>query len=265
MNGKFEERLARLAFGDITPEEARRLEQEAQGNPDAARVLMEYRAMRDGLRGLGADVPADQLSKERLRDAILGQGLRPAPEPARTSWNWIWMPTVACAIAFGIVTVRNNMPAGNGGQTPMIVMDQTAQNRPFDSGLSQPSMVADLAPPVEKIVKPIQEAKKPVITLASNAKPEEKPRRRATRRRTPIIIDSARYAKVDPPSGEDRVIESEKKELTPAPRKEEKANPEGEVTLASAPIVLIDTGKNAETGASTATEVGTASNVLVGG
>lgn len=259
MNGKFEERLARLAFGDITPEESRRLEQEAQGNPDAARVLMEYRAMRDGLRGLGAEVPADQMSKERLRDAILGQGLRPAPEPARTSLNWLWMPTVACALAFGIFTVRNNMPTGKG--QPMIVMDQ-AKPTEFDTNLMPSGMVADLTskPEPEKFEAKLKQVK-PEMTLASNSKPEP---RRKRRNRKPIILDD-RLVKNDVGAGMDQVIDAEKKEVLTPTVKEEKTNPDAVVTLASAPIVLIDTGKNAETGASTATEVGTANNVLVGG
>lgn len=263
MNGKFEERLARLAFGDLSPEETQRLEQEALGNPDAARVLMEYSAMRDGLRNLGADVPADQLSKERLRDAILGQGLRPAAvEPTRPAWNWLWMPTVACAIAFGIVTVRNNMPA-QGGQTPMIVMDD-AKTDPFDANFKAPTTVADLMPTPEP-VKSVEVAKKPVITLAKNAPEEEAPRRTKRRARKPIILDSAKFVKADLGTVGDGVIETEKKELaTPAP-KEEKENPDAIVTLASAPIVLIDQDKNKETGASNATEVGDPNHVLVGG
>jgi hypothetical protein len=266
MNGKFEERLARLAFGDLTPEETQRLEREALGNPDAARVLMEYSAMRDGLRSLGADVPADQLSKERLRDAILGQGLRPvAPEPTRPVWNWLWMPTVACAIAFGIVTVRNNMPA-QGGQEPMIVMDD-AKTDPFEANLTPPSTVADLmpAPQPEKVEKVVEVAKKPVVTLAKNTPPAEAPRRPRRKSRKAPAVDLGLLAKADLETAPDSVLLSPKKDPAPVPVAQKEEKPDAVVTLASAPIVLIDTGKNAETGASNAMEVGDPNHVLVGG
>lgn len=256
MNGKFEERLARLAFGDITPEEAQRLEQEAQGNPEAARILTEYRSMRDGLRGLGADVPADQMSKERLRDAILGQGLRPvAPEPARLSLTWLWMPTVACAIAFGIFTIRNNAPTTG---EPMIVMDQT-KGSAFKTDLQPPTTVASLMPTTKQ--EKVETPKPKVMTVAKTSSPSSRTRRP----RRPIILDSADYqaSLINREIQGDGNIEETKKE--PAPVKEDTKTPEPVMTLASAPIVLIDTGKNADTGASTATEVGTANDVLVGG
>lgn len=259
MNGKFEERLARLAFGDLTPEEARKLEQDAVGNPEASRVLMEYQAMRDGLRGLGADVPADQMSKERLRDAILGQGLRPAPaEPARNGLTWLWMPTVACAIAFGIFTVRNNMPTS---AEPMLVMDQT-KKAGFDAKLLEPSTtVAALAPVKKTTVEPTTEPKAMTVAKADT---EEQPRKRRSRNRKPVIL----YASNFPDRNDDAVegnVTPSKDEIPTVTKQEEKAS-EPVATLASAPIVLIDTGnKNELTGASTATEVGTANDVLVGG
>ena len=50
MNGKFEEKLARLAFGDLTPEEAERMEGKVQSNAKAAQALTEFRQIRAGLR-----------------------------------------------------------------------------------------------------------------------------------------------------------------------------------------------------------------------
>jgi hypothetical protein len=111
MNRKQEDALVRLAFGDTSPEEASTLERQASGDPDASATLATYRRMREGLKDLH-DIPADQLSKERLRDAILSGGLK--PKPVQTQRSWLWMPALAAVLAFGITIARQNAssPAG---------------------------------------------------------------------------------------------------------------------------------------------------------
>ncbi|MGV3614914.1 MAG: anti-sigma factor family protein [Fimbriimonas sp.] len=261
MNGKFEERLARLAFGDVTPEEARGLEREAQGNPEAARILNEFRDMRAGLRDLGADVPPDQLSKERLRDAILGQGLRPAPVPVASNRGWLWMPVLAGALAFGIFTFRG----GSGEKAPMVVMDDS-RGPSFVAQLPEPTPTLSLPTDVPEVraASSRETPAKPVLKVASQPTPVPKQTRRRNRPRKPIVIDSARYAfdvRPNEVTGGDLEQKGEPSEVPETP----KTDPTPVAMTASAPIVLIDSGKNSETGASTATEVGTASNVLVGG
>jgi hypothetical protein len=265
MNGKFEERLARLAFGDLTPEETRELERQAVGNPEAARVLNEYCAMRDGLRGLGTDVPPDQLSKERLRDAILAQGLRPQAEPAAApNRGWLWMPVLAGALAFAVFTLR-------GGPThsaaPTVVLND-AKMPPLNVDLPQPTLptpgpstsglVAQTSP--KAIVKP-------EMKLVRNEAPPRSARRSRVRK---TIILQDRIVEPTPPPQEDpktRIAQND----TPKPPETDPAkttaNPEATVVAQASPgpIVLIDSSKDAQTGANNATEVGTASNVLVGG
>ena len=55
---KFDDKLAQLAFGDLSPEEARRIEAQANADPEAARMLDTYRSMKAGLRDL-AEAPDD--------------------------------------------------------------------------------------------------------------------------------------------------------------------------------------------------------------
>jgi len=107
MNGKFEEKLVRHAFGEVTPKEASALEEQAKVDPEATKLLSDFRQVRDDLRLL-CDVPPDQLSKERLRDAILGQGLKPEPLREAPRWGWTWMPITAFAIVFGWLTFRQH-------------------------------------------------------------------------------------------------------------------------------------------------------------
>jgi hypothetical protein len=266
MNGKFEERLARLAFGDLTPEETRELERQAVGNPEAARVLNEYRAMRDGLRDLGADVPPDQLSKERLRDAILAQGLRPQAEPAAApNRGWLWMPVLAGALAFAVFTLRGG-PTHSGA--PTVVLND-AKMPPLNVDLPQPSLpspgpstmglVAQAAP------KPTA---KPELKLARNSDLSSRSIRRPRARRTIILQD--RIVEPTPLPQEDpktRIAQNDAPKPPETDPVKTSANPEATVVAQASPgpIVLIDSSKDAQTGANNATEVGTASNVLVGG
>jgi hypothetical protein len=108
MNKRLEEKLAMLAFGDMSPEEVTRLEQEVVGDREASLVLEQYRGMRSGLRAM-ADIPEHQLSTERLRNAVLNQGLKPKSRP---QLGWLWMPTMAAALAFGFVFIRNAQNSG---------------------------------------------------------------------------------------------------------------------------------------------------------
>ncbi|MFY9233300.1 MAG: hypothetical protein WAO58_02460 [Fimbriimonadaceae bacterium] len=96
MNGKFEEELLQAAFGDLSDEEIARVEREALEDPVAAKAYASYREMRDGLKSL-RDVPDHQLSTERLRHAILGQGLK----PSRQGWQFGWLMPIG-ALAVGL-------------------------------------------------------------------------------------------------------------------------------------------------------------------
>ena len=134
MKRKHEDRLARLAFGDVSPAETFELEQLAAQDPEIARTLNEYRSIREGLREL-ADVPAHQLSNERLKEAILGQGLRAKPH-STLDLSWLWMSGVACAaVAFLFVGLSRHRAV-----EPQVLIDpgkmemngDVALNKSFD-------------------------------------------------------------------------------------------------------------------------------------
>lgn len=176
MNRKIEDKLIELAFGDLDSHEGARLEAIAAADPEAREALEAYRAMRFGLRDL-SEVPADQLSKERLRNAILGQGLKPAS--ARSPWReWLWMPAAACLVAFGLMVFRQNQTVG----TPEIVV-----------GNFEPSQVS---PYFDPLVDPLQEAAKVAAALPAASENLDtpqvaaRPARPTLRRRTRIEAPS---------------------------------------------------------------------------
>ncbi|AIE87737.1 anti-sigma factor family protein [Fimbriimonas ginsengisoli] len=266
MNGKFEEKLARLAFGDMSSEESSQVEAQIGSDPAARRALAEFRDMREGLRGL-AEVPDHQLSNERLRDAILARGLRPEAkreEPKGLGAGWIWMPVAALSLGFGLMMLR---PRANSGE-PQVVLSPSSvasRNLGFDSnpmGSASSTMVAknETAPKIS--AAPVAVTKKPEPLkpiFASN---------RRRRYHSPHFTSDAIPLRVDgwkDNNKEDGPVALVGNTSAPSRVPAAATNKPADPASASTPIVLIDMNPDASTGAPTATEVGTASNVLIGG
>jgi hypothetical protein len=265
MNGKFEEKLAQLAFEDMTSEEAARIEAQAGSNPAALQALAEFRDMREGLRGL-AEVPEHQLSNERLRDAILARGLH--PEPVKDSARgfgagWLWMPVAALSLGFGLMMLRPHKAAD---ATVVMPGDNVTASR-FDISLPEPNDLfkpREFAPMAKNESSPKEEAR-PSMTLASSKQTDSKSRvAHRSRRHNPMFTDDYKPIKVSWKAPE--VVAGNKADK-PNPKPPTEAPKETYVASKTdnSPIVLIDTNPDAATGAPTATEVGTASNVLIGG
>jgi len=100
MDKKFEDQIAKMAFGDLSETEANEVRAHAAANADAAQMLASYEALRSDLKRL-KDVPADQLSKERLQNAILTQGLK--PKPVRRSNPWAWAASGVFVLGAAVV------------------------------------------------------------------------------------------------------------------------------------------------------------------
>lgn len=271
MNGKFDEKLAQLAFGDMTPEEAARIEAQVRQDPAASARLAEYREMRASLSGLSA-VPDHQLSNERLRDAILAQGLRPkAVEPSSPGLGrgWLWMPVAACALGFGLIVLRH-APQG----APVVVMDEAKHASVPTVAFNEPKTFHQVTPAVPTThvettqANPVEKSSVEgvAVHLASSRHEEPSRRRRARHPRfspgtTPVPAFFPSVTEPRVPSGAVALNQN------PPPTTQPTSNPalDSAAGTPSSPIVLIDSNPDAQTGAPTATEVGTVSNVVVGG
>lgn len=264
MNGKYEEKLARLAFGDMSPEEAAEFERRAESDPQARKCLTEYRALRADLRNLGEHVPPDQLSKERLRDAILGQGLRPVAEPEATSRGWMWMPVAACAVMFAYFGFLRPSPTS---KTPSVVIDPAAVSSVAmkdSETLTMPKLNLPTAKAV--VVKKAAPVTTPIVA--------ERTSRREHRAGDLMVASTPGDLESDGDTGPILVgitssrhagRDARRAPSQPPPKPVETVAKSSEHDSTSGPIVLIDSYKDADTGTNNATEVGTASNVLVGG
>lgn len=99
MKRNSDDHLFNLAFGEFSESERAELEANAAADPAASAQLRKLRNLKADLRSL-ADVPPDQLSNDRLRDAILGQGLKPRQA---FDWSWVWMPALSCVLVAGLM------------------------------------------------------------------------------------------------------------------------------------------------------------------
>jgi len=266
MNGKFDEKLAQLAFGDLSPKEAARVETVTETDPEAALALVRYRKMKGDL-ALLQDIPEDQLSAERLRHAILAQGLKPTRKSA-PSWGWLWMPAAACVLAFGLMMVR---PRPHGD--PQIVLNAPAASKIYGDVALTPKH-REPASPIAK--DRTLNLKQPILadnseenrTRSWDAFDRFAHRRLATRhsrkRNDPDEDALSTEYMLDPTGwdGQPSVGAPQKAAAGVTPTQVASNN---SASNSDAPLVLIDQEKDSATGANTATEVGSASNVLVGG
>jgi len=268
MNGKFEDKLTRLAFGEMSAEEAARLETQAKTDPAAARRLAEYRLMRSDLQAL-KEVPEDQLSKERLRHAILNQGLRPEPTSGGGNRGWLWMPALACALTFAYAAMTRT----HTNVEPTIVAEKSpAASQPSLTLPSSEGSLVAMNPSVDRVdqilrraadVMQVRDAAQQVVS----ASVESRPRRQRPAKKSLVNADdpNLKIAGISPEQlvmGDPR----EKGGSTPtAGPSSGGANANPPVDDAPSPIVLIERPKDESGNTAKATEMESASNVLVGG
>lgn len=157
MRKKIEEELAKLAFGDLDADTARRLELQTQADPEASKTFDSYCRMKNELRSLCTDVPDDQLSKDRLREAILTRGLKEHRPVSRLSW--LWMPAAAAVLAFSFVALKGRIPTGGGNAMGPMVVDNSNGKLPAIEGVGverppvNTAMVAAKSEPAKIVVE----------------------------------------------------------------------------------------------------------------
>jgi hypothetical protein len=276
MKRDMEDRLVRLAFGDVGPEEAAELERDARSDPDASARLAEYRRLKADLRSLH-EVPDDQLSSERLRHAILNQGLR-SERPARSRFGWLWMPAAAAAIAFALITIR--LPGTTGD--PLFVMGErpvASPEIPWDLGdgvaLAFPGGEFDFGPSVQEPVAAAQPEENPPVrrtVVVSNRRPASPPRTSSTSSSS-ARAEEQKNDLLAPDRAPDRVAANPPSagtggggigSLATAESGDQKRAEALGASSGGPTLVIIEPVRDQQTGAWKATEVENANNVVIG-
>lgn len=254
MRRRLEDELVQAAFEDLGPDRVAEVERLAGQDPDAAQALAAYRQMKEDLRCLRG-VPEHQLSTERLRHAILHQGLK--PKPAR-NWGWTWMPAATMVLAALFTLMLQNRDQGGtavvGIQSPdsMGSVARNAEPVPdlFNFELSEPSTAAAVAS---------------VSTDEPSRTDETTTRRKVDRPAKRAERGTAMLASAPAAAPNNSSVDGD--EATPYTGMAELAEAvaSGADSGTEPPIVLIASEPDAFTGANRAMEVETASNVLIGG
>jgi len=257
MDRKIEDKIAKLAFGELSEAEAANVRAQAAANTDSAKALDSYEALRNDLRRL-KDVPPDQLSKERLQTAILKQGL--SPKPVRRSAPWLWASPIALAAvlaaAFYVRPAQDTQPITEpaGVQQP----DLTAMLNQDDMVLANSQVQFDGS----ESVSTDEAAPAPQVVKAPEAKPSHAAlvdhlvRPSSRRRHTSQVLSDGALAIMIP------------EQATPQAR-DQQAETQPDASNAQAPknpadtIVLIQGQADGDTGAKKAVEVHQTQDVIV--
>jgi hypothetical protein len=272
MRKRIEEELAKLAFGELEANDAKRLELSTMGDPEAERAFETYMRMKEELRALSSEVPADQLSKERLREAILTRGLKDRhPSASRLSWTWV---PVAAALAFGLFFMKGWMPGGSSGA--MVVDNSTTiATTPIPGvGVERPDPI-ESSPFGSSRVKVFAESAPTQVASETTPKSRARKRSRGIQSPSDIAVESADLSDglANLPSFDGEFEESptyaartvsfgsdESAGMSMAAPAPMSAAPVDEPT-----IVVIQSETDRNTGTLKATEVESTANVVIGG
>jgi hypothetical protein len=259
MKRRTEDELIQLAFGELGEQEAAEIESRSQGDQEAAKTLATYRAMRESLREMNS-IPESQLSKERLREALLRDGLK--KESAGWGWSWAFVPLAAAVIAFAFTTFRS--PGGGmADQGLPLVIEQSPGDRvvihtePLSfGGIKEYERTFDFGSNETATFSTDEE---PAAPEAAPRRPSGEPRQRASQ-------SQPRAAAAG--SGNEPPVEPS---VTIPGRPTMRASDQSGMfeTAPSAPaepsIVLIGSERDRDTGAQKAMELESSTNVLIGG
>jgi len=246
MRRKNEEELIKLAFGDIEPQGSERAKRMLADDAEAAKLFAGYSEIREGLKSL--KTPEHQLSTERLREAILKQGLKQKSPLA--GWKWTLAPVAVAAAAFLITLRMGGQPtSGTVADIPTDLGPKATIQNPIDFRSTSR----------EPIIVPAPEVSQPSV--------ERNTERVASR--TSGRSGGSRAARAAGAS----VVAFRAPTLSPADFSRsaiDGALPAGALALnletsEEQPIVLIGSESDESTGANRATEVSSASNVVIGG
>jgi len=268
MNRRTEENLIKLAYGEVLPAEAAALEAELKADPAAARELATYRRVKADMPRLN-EVPEMQFSADRLREAILQGGLKKRNRFAALSWVLAPMAAAALAVVLFINRPASEQslpvqPVAENNQKSLTIDTVAINTRPTKNILIPETEQSDPDHAVQTDVSfgtGTEEVPAPAIEPEVNRSSSSS--RHVSRVRnqiTPIEMQPSAAKEfavnVTPPVGVPPVDSS----ASPAPVDDASpsAKPEQKV-------VVVGDSKDANTGASKATEVGTSSNVRVGG
>ena len=247
MRRKNEEELIKLAFGDMEPTASERTKKMLAEDSEAAKLFAGYSEIREGLKQL--KTPEHQLSTERLREAILKQGLKKRDPFA--GWKWTFAPLAVAAAAF-LITLR----MGGQADAPVVSNFDPTPTKVVKSPIdfSPTERVADVVPS-PSVTQPTFRSERVATALRSTGRSNATQLARNVQSTTRSLV-AKRTPSLSPADISRSAIDG--------------ALPAGAILPTidlndEQPIVLIGTESDESTGANRATEVSSPGNVVIGG
>jgi hypothetical protein len=261
-----DDNILKFAFGEMDSVESQAFDASLLSNPQNLEEVNALRTMREDLASL-RDIPEMQFSKERLRDAILGQGIQPAKP--RLSWiNWVLAPTsLACVLALGFVLMR-----GTGDRPTGYVGDQMTV-----ANTSKPQPKFELTTPTKDVSTKSFNNENPLVAMKAPKNDEIADVAKPTRKREAVggtkrSVRRVRRAEVlvatrsgEPAKSETRETQTTMTYDSSALKATRAAITPSESIELEPPIVIIDASQDSGAGAAVATEVANPTNVVIGG
>lgn len=272
MNRRLEEKLISYAFGELSPEESAALQRDIEADPASAKKLSEYRDMRHDL-GCLTETPQTQVSVEQMRDAILRQGLKQRPRFG--PYGWAFGASLAAVLGLSFLLNRPGaepaQSAAPSNQAPIMFAFDIPQT-PLHHETELTDVVRAAKHEYSFGASPTA-AKTPSTTLALASKPDPSYVVHESTLADSVPADAVAYNAQD---SQPSTVDTQPSEEEPAapeqssqPAAPQDANSPGNAVELSGPedqtIVILKDDKDKSTGARNATEVGSSSDVVVGG
>jgi hypothetical protein len=255
-----QDELIQLAFGELKKDRADQLR--AKMSADESAFVMDFEEIRKDLKRL--PVPEHQLSTERLRDAILSQGLHPKRQ-APLWLRFAWVPAAAvAAIAFAQVMSLGQGHTPNAAQEPVAMSVSPADET---TGAHLDSAVDAVRTGIDGILRPA-ESGQPAMSMASSAKTIRRSARNESVRNL-TSRGSSETSTVEPSASTALLMANAITAAAPVETGESDAMPAtfaAPATTQEKPgVIMIGTEKDAVTGANKASEVTSTGNVGISG
>jgi len=262
MRRRKENKLMNLAFGELSKDEAAALEGSLSDDPQARNTVQSYQRMRSDLQLLH-DIPEMQMSHERLRDAVLREGLKKQNHAAR--FGWVVAPGMAVVLAVALMMGRSQLSV-NAPETvaPGMTLGDVVAAKVSSLGnpLSEKPELTNLDHLVRKDYSFGKPDSAPKGAKGAGGAPAVAPSR------TPVHFVRSFASEAPQPVSENTLSEPAASE--PSTNNLAETQPASDDVAMMTPqnddkIVIVDQAKDSQTGAQRATEVGSAADVVVGG
>ncbi|MCW5946500.1 MAG: hypothetical protein KIT74_05660 [Fimbriimonadales bacterium] len=231
MKGKhLEEMMIRFAYGELDGHEVTKAEELLATSDEARRIYDIYAIAAGGMKRL-PEAPAPQLSSERLREAILSREIR-----GSGAKPWTWAGTAASIVAAGALAVYVFLP----GESTVSPSDSNTVVAVRD--------IVDHSSSIERFEEPVSSA----AVESTNDRAAE----------TEIVADKAAPIRKRPQPAASKRTSEPTDSFTSAEVSRPAAAPGNSGELEA--VVIISRTSNAIDGTSDATEIVSATDVVLG-